>query len=72
MEIQYQYLRPEKAKALRKWVTDPVEVRDEPAVLALENAVIYPLRRGFGLLFGKGAFWTNRAIMSRNPAFPAG
>ena len=54
MDISYQYLRPEKAKALRKWVTDPVEVRDEPAVPALENAVIYPLRRGFGLLFGKG------------------
>ena len=54
MEIQYQYLRPEKAKALEKWVTDSVAIRDEPAVLALENAVIYPLRRGFGLLFGKG------------------
>ena len=54
MNIDYQYLRPEKAKALKKWYDDPVEVREKPALWQGKNAAILPLRRGFGLLFGKG------------------
>ena len=30
MNIDYRYLRPEKAKALKKWYDDPVEVRGNP------------------------------------------
>ena len=58
MNIDYRYLRPEKAKALKKWYDDPVEVRGNPALWQLDNATILPLRRdeSFGLLFGKGVF----------------
>ena len=56
MNIDYQYLRPEKAKALKKWYNSPVEVREDPKIWKGRNATILPLRRdpGFGLLFGKG------------------
>ena len=56
MNIDYRYLRPEKAKALKKWYDDPVEVRENPAIWQGRSATILPLRRdpGFGLLFGKG------------------
>lgn len=56
MRIDYQYLRPEKAKALKKWYDDPVEIRETPAIWQGKNATILPLRRdpSFGLLFGKG------------------
>ena len=54
--IDYQYLRPKKAAALKQWCDFPVEVRENPAVWQGENATILPLRRdpSFGLLFGKG------------------
>ena len=54
--IDYQYLRPKKAEALKKWVDFPVEVRTDPEIWTGENATILPLRRdpSFGLLFGKG------------------
>jgi len=54
--IDYQYLRPKKAAALKKWCDFPVEVRENPAVWQGRNATILPLRRdpGYGLLFGKG------------------
>ena len=56
MNIDYQYLRPEKAKALKKWYDSDVEVRENPTCWQGKNAVILPLRRdpGYGLLFGKG------------------
>ena len=56
MNIDYRYLRPEKAKALKKWYDDPVEVRGNPALWQGNNATILPLRRDerCGLLFGKG------------------
>ncbi len=54
--IDYQYLRPKKAEALKKWCDFPVEVREDPAIWIGKDATILPLRRdpGFGLLFGKG------------------
>ena len=56
MNIDYRYLRPEKAKALKKWYDDPIEVRENPEIWQGSNALILPLRRdpSFGLLFGKG------------------
>ena len=56
MNIDYRYLRPEKAKALKKWCDAPVEIRENPALWQGKNATILPLRRenGCGLLFGKG------------------
>ena len=54
--IDYQYLRPKKAAALKQWCDFPVEVRDAPEVWRGKNAAILPLKRdpSFGLLFGKG------------------
>lgn len=56
MNIDYTYLRPKKAEALKKWYDAPVEIRQEPAIWQGEQATILPLRRdpSFGLLFGKG------------------
>ena len=54
--IDYQYLRPKKAEALKKWVDAPIEVRENPEIWQGKNATILPLRRdpSVGLLFGKG------------------
>ena len=54
--IDYQYLRPKKAEALKKWGDAPIEVRETPEIWQGKNATILPLRRdpSFGLLFGKG------------------
>ena len=56
MNIDYTYLRPKKAEALKKWYDAPVEIRHAPTVWQGEQATILPLRRdpSFGLLFGKG------------------
>lgn len=55
-KIDYQYLRPKKAEALRKWCEFPVEVRENPEIWQGSRATILPLRRkaAYGLLFGKG------------------
>lgn len=54
--IDYTYLRPQKAEALKKWYDQSVEVRQDPTVWRGSNATILPLRRdpADGLLFGKG------------------
>lgn len=54
--IDYRYLRPKKAEALKKWYDAPIEVRENPEIWHGNNATILPLRRheSFGLLFGKG------------------
>ena len=52
--IDYQYLRPEKVKMLKKWYDAPIEVRENPVFWQGKNATILPLRRSEGLLFGKG------------------
>ena len=54
--IDYTYLRPKKAEALKKWCNFPVEVRNAPDIWQGQHATILPLRRdpSFGLLFGKG------------------
>lgn len=54
--IDYTYLRPKKAEALKKWCDAPIEVRNDPQIWQGKNATVLPLRRheSFGLLFGKG------------------
>ena len=54
--IDYQYLRPEKTKMLKKWYDAPIEIRNDPEVWQGRNATILPLRRmeGDNLLFGRG------------------
>lgn len=54
--IDYTYLRPKKAEAVKKWYDQSVEVRQDPTVWRGSNATILPLRRdpADGLLFGKG------------------
>lgn len=53
-QIHYQYLRPKKAEALKKWCDFPVEVRDNPKIWQGKNATILPLRPDLTLLFGRG------------------
>lgn len=56
MKIDYSYLRPKKAEALKKWYDEGVDVREELDVWRGKDATVLPLRRNpeFGLLFGKG------------------
>lgn len=52
--IDYRYMRPKKAAALKQWSDFPVEVRDDPCIWAGQNATILPLRRDSALQFGRG------------------
>lgn len=54
--IDYRYLRPKKADALRKWYEEAFEERQSLDVWEGENATILPLRKAEndGLLFGRG------------------
>ena len=54
--IDYQYLRPKKAEALKAWYDEPLAVTENPAVWRGKNATILPLRRQAedNLLFGRG------------------
>lgn len=54
LSIDYQYLRPKKAEALKKWYDEPVAIRNDPEIWQGKNAVILPLRRDDKLLFGRG------------------
>jgi len=52
--IEYQYLRPKKAAALKRWHEGPFEVREDLTVWKGENATILPLRQDPALQFGRG------------------
>ena len=52
--IEYQYLRPKKAAALKRWHEDPFEVRESLQVWHGEKATILPLRKDPELQFGRG------------------
>lgn len=54
--IDYQYLRPKKAEALKAWYDEPLAITENPAVWRGKNATILPLRRQAedNLLFGRG------------------
>lgn len=54
--INYNYLRPKKAGALRKWNEQEFYKKDDLSATIYENAVILPLKRigGDVLLFGRG------------------
>lgn len=54
VQINYSYLRPKKAAALKKWCDFPVEVRETPAIWQGKNATILPLRKDPALQFGRG------------------
>lgn len=53
-KIDYRYLRPKKAVALKKWCDHPVEVRENPTIWQGKNATILPLRKDPALQFGRG------------------
>jgi len=53
-KIEYQYLRPKKAAALKRMHDRPLEVRDTLQVWHGENATILPLRKDPQLQFGRG------------------
>ena len=55
-KIDYQYLRPKKAEALKNWYAETVTVQESPEVWQGEKATILPLRKApeTSLLFGKG------------------
>lgn len=54
--IDYQYLRPKKAAALKAWHEERFELRSDLSVWSGENASILPVRRveGDPYLFGRG------------------
>lgn len=52
--IDYRYMRPKKAAALKQWCDFPVEVRNEPEIWQGRNATILPLRKDPDLQFGRG------------------
>ena len=52
--IDYRYMRPKKAAALKQWCDFPVEVREDPAIWQGSNATILPLRKDPQLQFGRG------------------
>ena len=52
--IDYRYLRPKKAAALKQWCDFPVEVRNDPEIWQGRNATILPLRKDPALQFGRG------------------
>ena len=55
-KIDYQYLRPKKAEALKNWYAEPVNVKEAPEIWTGEKATILPLRKdpASSLLFGRG------------------
>lgn len=52
--INFQYLRPQKAEALKKWYAQDFEKRTSLELWHGKEATILPLRRDNTLLFGKG------------------
>ena len=52
--IEYQYLRPKKAAALKRWHEEPFETRENLKVWHGEKATILPLRKDPALQFGRG------------------
>jgi len=52
--IDYRYMRPKKAAALKQWCDFPVEVRKDPVIWQGRNATILPLRKDPELQFGRG------------------
>lgn len=52
--IEYQYLRPMKAAALKRWHEGHLEVREELEVWHGSNATILPLRKDDRVQFGLG------------------
>lgn len=52
--IDYRYMRPKKAAALKQWCDFPVEVREDPVIWQGRNATVLPLRKDPALQFGRG------------------
>ena len=52
--IEYQYLRPKKAAALKRWHESDLEVRENLQVWSGNNATILPLRKDSRVQFGLG------------------
>ena len=53
-QIDYRYLRPKKAEALKRWYAEDFPQRDSLDIWQGQNATILPLVRESGLLFGRG------------------
>lgn len=53
-KIEYQYLRPKKAAALKRWHEEAFETRESLTVWQGRNATILPLRKDPALQFGRG------------------
>ena len=52
--IDYRYMRPKKAAALKQWCDFPVEIRNNPEIWQGQKATILPLRPDPALQFGRG------------------
>ena len=52
--IDYRYLRPKKAEALKRWYAEDFPQRDSLDIWQGQNATVLPLIPEAGLLFGRG------------------
>lgn len=52
--VDYRYLRPRKAAALKRWHDANLEIRNDLEVWSEKNATILPLRKDPSLQFGRG------------------
>lgn len=69
-KIDYRYLRPKKAEALRSWCEADVEVQEEPAIWQGKNATILPLRKDPALQFGRGGVMDENGNFVPESAIP--
>lgn len=60
MKIDFSYLRPKKAEAVKKWYEKEFTKKENLEVIELSEALILPLKRfeGDNLLFGRGGVVT--------------
>lgn len=78
MQINYDYLRPKKAKVLEEWHNEEFYKKEELLAESYKNATILPLKRidGDNLLFGRGGVvaedgtYVEHSAIDRRVQFP--
>ena len=70
--INYSFLRPQKAAALKNFYNNPFEKKEKLTVETFSNAIILPLQRfeSDSLLFGRGGVVNNQGIYIDSSAIP--
>ena len=68
--VDYRYLRPRKAAALKRWHDAQLEVRNDLEVWRGANATILPLRKDPALQFGRGGVVDSRGEYQTMSSIP--